>query len=127
MIHYNLDTIEPNLKQLAENYKLSGPCFVGQGLSEQVGSDCYGHYVVASKNISNKTIWGIARANEVMHGSWVEGDMDCSIDMATTKPSQWITKYGKHWYFCDENGKRQNGWKCRYSWNGAHSYRDPSL
>lgn len=126
--HYNLDKIDAGLKMLAENHKLPGPCFVGQGLSEQVGSDCYSHYIVANKDIGNyKFIWGIARGNEVMHGSWVEGDMDCSIDMATAKPEQWITKYGKHWYFCDENGKRYPGSKCKYGWNGAFASRDPSF
>ena len=126
-LHYNLDTLNPELKTLAESHKLAGPCFIGQGLSKCVGFDCYGYYVVASKKVRSKTIWGIARANQVMHGDWTEGDMDCSIDMSNAKPDSWITKYGKCWYFCDANGNRCAGSKCYYDWNGAHAYRDPSF
>lgn len=125
--HYNTENLSPELQKQVEERKLTGPCFIGQGLSEHVGSDCYGHYIVASKKVGSKTIWGIARANQVMHGSWTEGDMDCSIDMSNAKPDSWITKYGKHWYFCDSNGKRYIGRKCSYHWNGAYGYQDPSF
>ena len=126
-LHYNLDTLDPELKTLAESHKLAGPCFIGQGLTRQVGSDCYGRYIVDKKLIKNKLIFGIAEAKSVMHGDWYEGDMDCSIDMTTAIPTMWITKYGKNWYFCDSNGKRRTGSKCHYDWNGAHAYQDPSF
>ncbi len=131
--HYNLDTIPAGIKELAETRKLVGPTFVGQGLSRRVGSDCYGSYIVASKKIGKKTIWGIASAKQIMHSDWTEGSEDCSIDMATAQPGCWITAYGKgiaghpKWWLCDENGKRYNGARAYYSWNGAYAYRDPSF
>lgn len=134
--HYNLDKLDNDLRKLAEDHKLVGPCFIGQGLSESVGSDCYGYYITTKVSIDklyngrvvkSKVVYGIARASEVMHGSWVEGDMDCSIDLKTASPSQWITQYGKSWYFCDINGNRYPGMKCHYGWNGAFASRDPSF
>lgn len=125
--HYNTESLSPELQKQVEDEKLAGPCFIGQGLSKRVGSDCYGYYVVASKKVGSKTIWGIARANQVMHGDWTEGDMDCSIDMSNAEPYAWITKYGKRWYFCDANGKRYAGEKCFYHWNGAFGYQDPNF
>ena len=47
--HYNLDKLDSELQKLAAENKLTGPCFVGQGLSKQVGSDCYGYYIVNGK------------------------------------------------------------------------------
>ena len=127
--HYNLDKLDSELQKLAAENKLTGPCFVGQGLSKQVGSDCYGYYIVNGKwyGKNNRFVWGIASAKQVMHSDWTEGTMDCSIDMSNAKPDSWITKYGKHWYFCDANGKRYAGRKCSYYWNGAYGYQDPSF
>lgn len=45
--HYKLDEIDPELRKLAEAGKLTGPCFIGQGLSKQIGSDCYGRYITS--------------------------------------------------------------------------------
>ena len=98
----------------------------------------YGYYIVATKQIGNKTIYGITGANAIMHGDWTEGDMDCSINIDTAKPTQWIIargkihRYGKtidapqYWY-CDANGVRFPGRKASFGWNGAYAYQDPSF
>lgn len=134
--HYKLDEIDPEIRKLAEAGKLTGPCFIGQGLTYSVGSDCYGRYITTEikneivrngKVIKSKVVYGIAHAKQVMHGDWTEGDMDCSLDWNDYHVVEWITKYGKHWYFCDVNGNRYKGDKCRYGWNGAYGYQDPSF
>ena len=134
--HYKLDEIDPELRKIAEDRKLTGPCFIGQGLTERVGSDCYGYYITSEvktetvcngKVVKCKVVYGIARANQVMHGSWTEGDMDCSLDWNDYNVCYWITKYGKSWYFCDVNGNRFKGGKCKFGWNGAYGYQDPSF
>ena len=126
--HYFPKDLDPAIKELAEAHKLNEPRFVGQGLCKSVGSDCYGYYITEIKDIGrNKRIFGIVSADTVMHGSsWVEGDMDCSMPADKT-PTRWICKYGKSWYFCDKDGKRFPGKKCRYSFRGCHAFRDPSF
>ena len=132
--HYNLGKQPQAIQKIAAEGKLPWPCFVGQGCTYHIGSDSYGHYIVAKKQIGKKTVWGIARAHEVMGPlGWTDGTMICSIDIDNAKPDCWIVASGKNklgkpkWWFCDENGKKQNGHKCTYSWNGAYSYRDPSF
>lgn len=124
--HYNLEDQTQEIQDLANNRKLTDPLFVGQGCSYAVGSDCYGYYITDKKQIGKKTIFGIAAADTVMHGHWTEGTMDCSMPKNKT-PMYWITKYGKSWYFCHEDGARVPGDKCKYRFNGAYSYRDPSF
>ena len=127
--HYNLEKLDSELQKLAARNKLVGPCFVGQGLSKRDGSDCYGYYIVSGKWLvkNSRFVWGIASANQVMHSDWTEGTMDCSIDIDTAQPTSWITSYGKSWYFCDANGKRFNGMKCCFRWNGAYAFQDPNF
>ena len=132
--HYNLGKQPHAIQKIAAEGKLPWPCFVGQGCTYHSGSDSYGNYIVAKKQIGKKTVWGIARAHEVMGPlGWTDGTMICSIDIDNAKPDCWIVASGKNklgnpkWWFCDENGKKQNGRKCTYSWNGAYSYRDPSF
>lgn len=115
--------------------ELDGPMFVGQGLSYGIGSDCYGYYITAMKKVGRKVVWGITRAKTEVHVHWTEGTEDCSIDMETAVPTEWIVARGKwpktgrpKWWYCDENGNRfLPGRKARFRWNGAHSYRDPSF
>ena len=125
--HYNVEKLSPELQAAVANNKLTGPCFIGQGLNKYSGSDCYGYYIVAEKKLKTKHIWGIASALTRFHGAWQDGDMDCSIDIDHAIPDQWITSYGKHWYFCDKNGNRFIGLKCQFGWNGAYAYRDPNV
>ena len=136
--HYLVDQQSAEIQQLVATNQLKGPMFVGQGLSQPVGSDCYGYYIVATKKIGNKTIFGITGANAIMHSDWTAGDMDCSINIDTAKPTQWIIargkihRYGKtidapqYWY-CDANGVRFPGRKASFGWNGAYAYQDPSF
>lgn len=133
-LHYNLDKLSPELRKIAETGKLPWPCFVGQGCSCSIGSDCYGYYVTyVSKTAKGKPLIGLTRANEKMRTCWEEGSMDCSIDIDKAEPQTWITTFGKtktgapKWWFCDKDGMRFNGQRCRYSWNGAHGYRSPSF
>ncbi len=132
--HYNVEQQTPEIQQLVAECHLSGPTFIGQGLSKRVGSDSYGYYIVAQRHFGKTCIWGIAHARQVMHGHWAEGDEDCSIDMATAKPVEWITSYGKwkrtgrpKWWYCDEEGFRKKGQHACFGWNGAYAYRDPSF
>lgn len=126
--HYNLEDQTQEIQDLAKAGKLTGPMFIGQGCTQSVGSDCYGAYITAKKQIGKKTIFGLVQADVVMHGHWSEGDQDCSMpEGRRALPSQWITKYGKNWYYCDTNGKRFPGDKCKYRFNGAYAYRDPSF
>lgn len=124
--HYNLEDQTQEIQCLANSHKLTEPLFVGQGCSQSVGSDCYGRYITAKKQIGKKTIFGLVDADTTMHGHWTEGDMDCSMPEDKT-PERWITKYGKSWYFCFEDGTRILGFKCTYRFNGAYAYRDPSF
>ena len=132
--HYNLDKQEPFIQQLANENKLTQPCFIGQGCTKCVGSDRYGYYIVTKKHVGRKVIWGIANANSVFGPEgWTAGSMYCSIDMSTAQPQRWIVAWGRtkagapKWWFCDENGKRCHGALCRYDWNGAYAYQDPSF
>lgn len=137
-LHYNVEAQPDEVKQIITNGKLTVPMFVGQGMTRSCGSDCYGAYVVAKKTVGKKIVWGCAYANEVMHGDWTEGYMDCSIDIDHATPAFWITQSGfwknrdgsrgrAKYYYCDEFGKKHNGMKCEYSFNGARGYRDPSF
>ena len=132
--HYIPDDLDAETCIQTKNCVLTGPKFIGQGLTKRVGSDSYASYIVARKEVKGKTIWGICSAKTVMAGKdWTDGDMDCSIDMATAKPTSWIIARGRtnngndKWWFCDENGKRENGHRAMFSWNGAYAYLDPSF
>lgn len=112
---------------------LTGPQFVGQGLSKQVGSDCYGYFITAEKKIGDKTIWGITSSDDSYVTSWTDGTMKCDWP-GFGKADIWITSWGKDkrtglpkWWECDENGKRFKGRRVYYSWRGCCSYRDPSF
>lgn len=134
--HYNLHLLCNDVLEQVKAHQLSGPTFIGQGITRSVGSDAYGSYIVAKKIVGRKTIWGIASADAAFHADWTEGTMDCSIDLAKVDEKQlsWIVASGKwkktgalKWWYCDAQGKKYNGQKARFSWNGAYSYRDPSF
>lgn len=112
---------------------LTGPMFVGQGLSKRVGSDCYGYFITAEKKVGKKTIWGLTSADDEFVTSWTEGTMKCKWP-GFGKADMWIAPYGKDkrtgrtkWWECDENGRRFKGRHARFDWTGSYSYRDPSF
>ena len=122
MTHYN---IPKSLKTAAESHKLTGPCFIGQGCSYGVGSDCYGFYVTDLKTLGNgRIVAGLVPAHSEMAGAWEEGTMICTMPKDKT-PTEWVTKFRGKWWFCSKDGDRYLGDKCRYRWNGAFAYRDP--
>lgn len=133
--HYNVETLSPSTQKMVKEGKLLGPEFVGQGCTHGCGSDRYGYYILEIKTTAKgKPLIGLAQAKTVMHGEWTEGTEDCSIDLATAKPTAWITPFGNNvrtgrpqWYFCDKDGNRFKGEKCHYGFNGAYAYRDPSF
>ena len=136
MLHMFFD-VERKLRYEADpegfTKSLTGPAFIGQGLSKQVGSDCYGYFITAEKKIGNKTIWGITSSDDSYVTSWTEGTMKCNWP-GFGRADTWITSWGKDkrtglpkWWECDENGKRFNGRRVQYGWRGCHSYRDPSF
>lgn len=136
MLHMFFD-MEQKLRYVADskgfNESLTGPTFVGQGISRSVGSDCYGYFITAEKKIGNKTIWGLTSSDDSYIKNCEDGTMKCGWP-GLNRVDMWITSYGKDkrtgrpkWWECDENGKRFNGRRMLFSWKGAYSYRDPSL
>lgn len=136
--HYNLDKISPCLKSFVNNRgDLLMPMFVGQGWSEQVGSDRYGGYIVSISILPNgKPIVGLVNAYTQMCTSWENGSEKCALpgnasDPSQCKPTSFVTTYGKQpngmpkWWFCNSEGVRSG--KCCYSWSGASAYCDPSF
>ena len=131
--HYNVETLSDELKALVNERKLTGPEFIGQGLSKRVGSDTYGYYICSiAMGKNKKPICGICSAVTKFHGTWAEGDEDCTMP-GNAVPSIWRTTYGKtksglpKWWQCDSNGIRRAGARVSFSWNGAYSYKDPSF
>lgn len=131
--HYNVESLSNELKTLVNEHKLTGPRFVGQGLSKRVGSDSYGYYICSIAMAKNKKpVYGICSASTKMHGTWEEGDEDCTMP-ENAVPSSWITTYGKtktglpKWWYCNSNGVRYTGEHASFSWNGAYAYKDPSF
>lgn len=135
MKHYNLDKQPESIQKIANDNKLPWPTFVGQGITKYVGSDAYGMYVVSlSKTKSGKPLVGLVDADTKYTISWTDGHQDCSKDLSKAKANMYITTYGKNkwtgnpkWYYCDETGKRTERRHVNFSWNGAHSYQDPSF
>lgn len=144
--HYNLDSQDSKIQQLAKDHKLPWPCFVGQGASKRVGSDVYGLYVTSmAKSKTGKPIVGLTHAKTQFTTSWADGSEDCSLDMHSAKPDFWITTYGHDkmtgndiWWRCSQDGTRLTAknfrqlgatelGKIRLDWNGAASYKDPSF
>ena len=127
--HYNVEKLSAELQAAVANNKLTGPCFIGQGCSEGNGADAWGSYIVEIRTSkTGKPIIGLVRADMVMHSSWVDETMDCSMPKDKT-PTQWITVSGKYksgapkWWWCDKDGHKFNGMKCRLSFNGAYGHR----
>lgn len=119
MKHYN--SFEDN------SITYNGPCFIGQGASYSVGSDCYGYYVTSlKKSESGKLVAGLVEAKERYKTTWEDGTMDCSMPDDKT-PTKWVTKFRGKWWFCNSAGERYLGSKCTFKWNGAYGYRDPSF
>lgn len=133
--HYNLDKQPESIQKFANERKLPWPCFIGQGITKQSGSDSYGFYVVSmSKTKSGKPLIGLAYADTKYVKSWTDGHQECSIDLSKAKARAYITTYGKDkwtgdskWYYCDKDGNRDTDGRVRLDWNGCYSYRDPSF
>lgn len=126
--HYNLSHQTKEIQDLANSKKLNEPMFIGQGCTKYVGSDRYGAYITAKRQLGKKVIFGLVQADTVMHGDWTDGTKDCSMPSGRNAlPSKWIIKYGKQWYYCDVYGKRFPGAKCEYNFNGAYAFRDPNF
>lgn len=126
MCHYD---IPAEYKQLVESHALPGPCFIGQGWSHQVGSDCYGGYVTfIGKNSDGKPYYGLVSADSQFDKCWEDGHQTCVMPEDRT-PEEYIVKFRGSWWKCDKNGDRYLGShnKVHYSWNGAVAYQDPSF
>lgn len=115
------------------NEKLTGPTFIGQGLSIQVGSDCYCQYIVEKKVLPNKkTIWGIAHGKSHYKSDWTDGIEICD-GPTSWRADFWIMSWGRtksgspKWWQCNENGKRMNGRRYVGRFDGAYAYRNPSF
>lgn len=138
-VHYFPDDLNPIIREAAIEGKLTGPMFIGQGLTRRSGSDSYGAYVLSiGKTKTGKPLVGIGSAKSEFHGSWTEGSQDCSIDLCDAQPDVWLTTYGHwpnglpKWWYCDEHGDRKAAnllytGRSRYNWNGAYAYQDPSF
>ena len=116
----------------AFNEKLTGPTFIGQGLSTRAGSDTYCQYIVEKKVLPNKkTIWGIAYGKSHFKSDWTEGTEICD-GPTSWNADFWIISWGQtksgspKWWQCDENGKRN---RRRYAggFNGAYAQQDLSF
>lgn len=131
--HYCPEEMNECEQLLLGKAHLTGPTFVGQGLTKRCGSDSYGMFIVAKKVVGKKTIWGIAAANSEMIRDWTDGEMSCVLDIKHTEPQFWIMPWGKtktgacKWWKCDAEGKRFKGERFSCSWDGAFAYRDPSF
>ena len=126
MCHY---AIPEEYKQLAKDGKLEGPCFIGQGWSHQVGSDCYGGYVTfIGKNSAGKLYYGLVNADSHYDKCWEDGGQTCVMPKDMT-PDTYVIKFRNWWWKCDQNGNRCMGNHNRicYCWNGAYAYQDPSF
>ena len=98
MQHY-FDSLNPvEFAQVQFNLENETPedkIFVGQGVTESVGSNKYGYYV--AKVFNNKFIALVPADSKFMHG-WQDGSMEC------TRPDNWqdentwqyYKKYGKN-------------------------------
>jgi len=139
-MHYFLENQSEEIRQKAEKREFTGPEFVGQGCTQQVGSDSYGYFVI--EIIKPGRLAGLVRADSAFIGSWTEGSMtsklpaDAVFKTMASEPAgphsefDYIGRYGKNWYWCDViDGKirRRRGSHARLSFNGAYSYRDPSF
>jgi hypothetical protein len=129
MEHYfdNLNPVEFAQVQFnLENRKAEDKIFVGQGVTQPVGSDSYGYYVAEVFN--NKFIALVSADSRFING-WQDGSMEC------TRPEDWqnkktwcyFKKYGKKWYYANAEGKRSPGIAIKMHFYGAHAYRDPSF
>ena len=129
MQHY-FDSLNPvEFAQVQFNLENATPedkIFVGQGVTELVGSDKYGYYV--AKVFNNKFIALVPADSKFIHG-WQDGSMEC------TRPDNWqdentwqyFKKYGKKWYRANAKGKRVLGMDIRLNFYGANAYMDPSF
>lgn len=128
MKHYfdMVNPIEYSIIQLNfENHEYEKMLFVGQGLAESVGSDCYGYYI---SKVFNEKFIAIVRATCSFIYGWADGSMNCSRPENWQDESRWIflKKYGKSWYFADTTGKRFRK-ATGFSFAGANAYQDPSF
>lgn len=141
MCHCFLEEQTDEVKKLAAERRLKGPVFVGQGCTRRSGSDSYGYYV--AEIVEPGRIVGIVNADEDWISDWYAGDMNCRFPSAKIlkweadgrrggySPIEYIMRYGKSWYECERGAdgklRRMKGRHAGLSWNGAYSYRDPSL
>ena len=140
MTHYFLEIQSEDVRKRASEGKLTGPEFVGQGCTYRVGSDAYGYYV--AEILEPGRLVALIGADDEYVTSWPDGNMVCTmptdklVKNAVVGPAgpnsgfDYIMRYGKSWYRCrviDGKITRQRGNHAGLSWNGAFSYRDPSL
>ena len=138
MKHYFLENQPEYIKTAAQNYKLIGPEFVGQGCTEQCGSDSYGYYIVDI--LIPRKLVALVPAKSNFTVSYPDGHMTSEMPMDqilqnTVKYGNnicpdydYIQRWGKKWYRCEIiHGQitRIKRSSIRLYWNGAHSYRDP--
>lgn len=140
MIHYYPEDRKEVLSAIAAANAFIGPVFVGQGLTRSNISDSYGYYIVSIETAKNgKLIVGIVSADSKFEKDWTDGNMVCTLPNGKEDPKEceataWITISGKwkktgapKWWFCNKEGKKQNGCHAFFSWNGAYGYQNPSL
>jgi hypothetical protein len=139
MTHYFLENQPEDVRKRASERKLSGPEFVGQGCTHRSGSDSYGYYV-AEITVPGR-LAALVQSDDEWTTSWMDGGMTCSMPAdavvrgavagpAPRREFDYIMRYGKNWYWCEVvDGKivRRRGCRAGLTWNGAFSYRDPSL
>ena len=129
MEHY-FDSLNPvefaQIQSNLENRKAEDKIFVGQGVTETVGSDAYGYYI--AKVFNNKFIALVSADSKYITG-WQDGSMVCTRpdNWQNKKTWQYLKKYGKKWYYANAEGKRFPGRDIRIHFYGAHAYRDPSF
>lgn len=129
MEHY-FDSLNPvefaQVQSNLENRKAEDKIFVGQGVTNPVGSDSYGYYVAEVFN--NKFIALVSADTKFITG-WQDGSMECTRpdNWQDKKTWQYFKKYGKKWYYANAEGKRFPGRCIRIHFYGAHAYRDPSF
>lgn len=132
--HVFLDRQPRAIQHLAKVGKLTGPLFVGQGVSFRVGSDCYGKYIVyVSPDL--KTV-GLIDSDSEFVESWTDGNMTSTMptDAFDQRPEnlEWIQEYGNKWYSAywstsEHKVIRRKGCHTWPNWNGSFNYRDPSF
>lgn len=139
MIHYFLENQPEGARKRANEKKLSGPEFVGQGCTYRSGSDLFGYYV--AEILKPNRLVALVQSDDEWVTSWMDGDMTCSMPAdaiiksaaagpAPSREFDYIMRYGKKWYWCDViDGKivKRRGDHVGLSWNGAFSYRDSSF